>query len=386
MASYSNILSRAKKAVSEATTWADASNALFDPLHGIFAGAFRSVEERRAFIKSDEYRKIREMLDEVTVRTGLVSGATPKKSGKFLVRVPRSMHVALDREAKSEGVSLNQLVMAKLAIQLETLSGGQDAIIIRSFAEVREGFSSDRVVVDPILNARFLNKCRELGAKGTDFDLNWMLLGARKKKWLTNFPKTTKTTFRETDVFDFASEIAVRCVQEDYAKSHPDVPSLDRILCDPALRATFDSIAQLLAPGFTSLEYRWVALGLRKARRLIKNAGAIELPQLERCGAVRSISKNRIPDTKGVYVLRCDQQALFVGETDNLRQRIERHLEFNGGKVVPDWIYDCGSKAIHLSLSALPDVTHTDRRTIEFGIITNEHPIFNYVHRSSKAA
>ena len=35
-------------------------------------------------------------------------------SGKFLVRVPRSLHARLARQAKSEGVSLNQYIAHRL--------------------------------------------------------------------------------------------------------------------------------------------------------------------------------------------------------------------------------------------------------------------------------
>jgi antitoxin HicB len=36
-------------------------------------------------------------------------------SGKFVVRVPRSVHARLSRKAKQEGVSLNQLIASVLA-------------------------------------------------------------------------------------------------------------------------------------------------------------------------------------------------------------------------------------------------------------------------------
>jgi len=36
------------------------------------------------------------------------------------VRLPKSLHAALAREAEAEGVSLNQLVVAKLALHLQT--------------------------------------------------------------------------------------------------------------------------------------------------------------------------------------------------------------------------------------------------------------------------
>ncbi len=56
-------------------------------------------------------------------RTGLVDGTTPQKSGKFVVRLPKSLHATLDREARDEGVSLNQLVVTKLAFQMGKLLG-----------------------------------------------------------------------------------------------------------------------------------------------------------------------------------------------------------------------------------------------------------------------
>jgi predicted RNase H-like HicB family nuclease len=46
-------------------------------------------------------------------------------SGKFLVRIPRSMHRNLVRAAKQEGVSLNQYVASLLAagLQMDTIAG-----------------------------------------------------------------------------------------------------------------------------------------------------------------------------------------------------------------------------------------------------------------------
>ena len=44
----------------------------------------------------------------------------PKEfSGKFNVRIPKSLHAALVSEAEAEGVSLNQLVLTKLALHLQ---------------------------------------------------------------------------------------------------------------------------------------------------------------------------------------------------------------------------------------------------------------------------
>ena len=74
-------------------------------------------------MSSPEFKAIRELINQVRDRTGLIEGATPKKSGKFVVRLPRSLHAALEAEAEREGVSLNQLVVAKLSIQMSHLAG-----------------------------------------------------------------------------------------------------------------------------------------------------------------------------------------------------------------------------------------------------------------------
>src|SRR5262249_50683141 len=99
------------------------SNALFDPETGLVAKAFPTRAERERFLKTKEYRALHRLLDAVEERTGLVEGATPnEKSGKFLVRVPKSLHAALEAEAAAEGVSLNQRGVTKLAMQVPQLA------------------------------------------------------------------------------------------------------------------------------------------------------------------------------------------------------------------------------------------------------------------------
>ncbi len=123
----SKILESAKDVASSVDTWADLSNALFNPDDGLLIKAYPTREEREAFLKTEEYQTIRKLLESAVDRTGLINGATPKKSGKFMVRLPRSLHAALEREAAEEGVSLNQLVVTKLAIQMSQLASRTEA-------------------------------------------------------------------------------------------------------------------------------------------------------------------------------------------------------------------------------------------------------------------
>jgi hypothetical protein len=113
------LLANAEERACQVETWADLSNFLFDPEEGLIAKAFPTRAEREGFAKTPEYKAIRKLIADARGKFGLVGGATPKhKSGRFVVRLPQSLHAALEDEAKREGVSLNQLVVAKLAVQL----------------------------------------------------------------------------------------------------------------------------------------------------------------------------------------------------------------------------------------------------------------------------
>jgi hypothetical protein len=113
---------QAERAAREAETWADLSNFLFNPIDGLVTRAYPTREAREAFVKTDEYKKVRELVSAAIERHGLVEGATPRTGGRFVVRLPRSLHAALEREAAAEGVSLNQLVIAKPAVGLGRLT------------------------------------------------------------------------------------------------------------------------------------------------------------------------------------------------------------------------------------------------------------------------
>jgi hypothetical protein len=69
-------------------TWADLSNALFNPIDGLVVLAYPTREARTAFRKSNEYIAIRQILNATIERTGLIEGATPKKVKVLLDATP----------------------------------------------------------------------------------------------------------------------------------------------------------------------------------------------------------------------------------------------------------------------------------------------------------
>lgn len=370
MSNVNDILAKATALAKTSKTWADLSNALFDPMDGLVAKSFADPADRASFRKSDAYGKLHKLVEQKMKQTGVAAGAEPEKSGRFVVRLPKTLHAALEHEAIAEGTSLNQLVLAKLAARLGSLVAGGKGSLIQAFGEVRDGFSADRVVADPELDRKFLRRCRELGLSGTDYDLNWALLNARKNGLLSDLPKTKKYTVRETDQFEYASELAVRHLQITRQVS------LDQIICDPELAQQFDDFAKRLSPGYSPLEYRWVALGLRKAGRLPQgNAPVIEVPELQPLCAVPQLTASKLSQSSGLYLFTSAGTPVFLSHTDNLRHRLERHMEVSKSRGLPDWLWDRGP--LELSLAETPGAARGIRQKAEMMLIRSLHPILN---------
>jgi site-specific DNA-methyltransferase (adenine-specific) len=370
------ILTEAKKLAVSTKTWADLSNALFDPIDGLVVRTYPNPKERAEFRKSEVYNKLHKMVETKMDEIGLIEGATPKKSGKFVVRLPRSLHTALEKEAEEENTSLNQLVVAKLAVQLDNLSESRLSSIIRAFGEVREGYSVDRVIADPQLNRRFLKRCREFGLSGTDFEINWELMNERKKSNLSYLPKTKRFTIREIDEFEYASELVVKFLQLEKNVS------LDHVICDPDLAEEFDKYAQKLSPGYSSLQYRWAALGLRKAGRLGSMQQEIDVhPDWKKIGYVNSLHLKTIPQNSGLYLFSSEAQRIFIGQTDNLRHRIEKHMDVSSSRGLPDWLWDTKKYPLKIELASLPDINRSTRQEIELSLVKEWNPLLNYTRK-----
>ena len=130
-----------------------------------------------------------------------------------------------------------------------------------AYDAIRDGYSVDRVIADPLLNEAFINECKRLGLHGSPASLNHSLLNLRKRGALNGRARSKRTHFANEDEFRFATEMAARFLERR------EGVSLDSLLCDPALAEEFDRLAADIAPGFSSLQYRWAALNLRKAKK-----------------------------------------------------------------------------------------------------------------------
>jgi len=247
------------------------------------------------------------------------------------------------------------------------------AQIRAAFEAVRNRLSPDRVVADPELNAAFLAECRRIGLTGQAREFNRALLNLRKRGGLADLQSSARTLIGDDDSYRYASELAIRFLERR------DGVTLDDVICDPEFAAEFDKLAAQVSPGFSSFEYRWAALRLRKTSRLRPEilARAVASQQVL-LFQVATLDLTSIPAAAGLYLFSETAQALYVGEAESLRQRVRKHLDHSDRKDLARWLWEFGSKSLVLEVHVLDaNVSKRVRRALETELIRSRNPLFN---------
>jgi predicted HicB family RNase H-like nuclease len=107
----------AQEAAATTQDWHELWNALFG-ITGRLTELFTTQSERERFAVSREHAEIMTMLERLQADEESEPEPPPDVPGRFVLRLPKSLHAALTAEARAEGVSLNQLCVAKLAARL----------------------------------------------------------------------------------------------------------------------------------------------------------------------------------------------------------------------------------------------------------------------------
>src|SRR5438270_257433 len=123
-------------------------------------------------------------------------------------------------------------------------------VVRRAFFATHAGNSTDDVMIDDNLNAAFLKECQQQLPSASAADLNWELYNLRKQPPGIGRVTTVKQKRLKHDAYLHAAEIAARHMEDNYDLT------IDRVLCDPAMRAEFDNIAQGIAPGVSAYHLR----------------------------------------------------------------------------------------------------------------------------------
>ncbi len=246
-----------------------------------------------------------------------------------------------------------------------------------AFLEVHDGRSTDDVVIDPDLNARFLARCCELNPGVDARESNWTLMNLRKASGLGKV--TTKKVTLNHSEYVHASQIAARLMEDKFQLT------VDRVLCDPESRREFDKIALQIAPDVTVYRLRKAALGLRKAHRLkpeiIKRVAKWGRAILEFPAESLLADPDKIPRHPGVYLFRDDSGYLYIGEAGNLRTRVPNHLDHSDRKALAHYFWEQGVTKIIVELHAFEPNSdarqQSSRRAYESDLIDKRCPRFN---------
>ena len=250
---------------------------------------------------------------------------------------------------------------------------GVDADSLRAaFLAAREHFgdrfSTDRYVAEPERNKVFLDKCRELGLRASDYVLNKQLFNARKNNLLPNL--NSARTHIPIEEFAFASEFAATELR------YREGASIDDIVCNPSLASKFDAIAQRIRPGFSSLEYRWAVLSIRKAGRHHKLEASFKMPRFTKGFRLTHDPIERIPERSGVYLLYERSKLLYARSTRALRHGVELHRDTATVRAIAEKLWTPDPDDFVVDFAAIPRPIAV-LEAIERKLVEERRPIFN---------
>ena len=249
--------------------------------------------------------------------------------------------------------------------------------VTNAFLNVRNGFSADRVLADPDLNAKFLRMCRNAGSDDTDFHLNLALIGLRKHNKLK--AKSKRSAVPDQWRYAVASEIAARVMYYRYDAS------VDTTLAHPELVREFDKLASDITPGYSPFEYRWAALNMRKKAANVKLKPA-EIERLEWSSQLR-FDAVTLPSDAGVYTLFEQGTCLFVAGTEDIEESIQSQRRIVDVELFQPELWRPKPERLAWQYVKLPDSTNEYRFGVVRSLVGRWRPVFNIPRgRTSKAA
>lgn len=195
-------------------------------------------------------------------------------------------------------------------------------IVVRAYLHTHQGVSVDRLIVDSSISARFVRHCWTLGLRESESTLLRALLRARKSGELG--PVSTVMQLAEhkrVDDYLWGVEFAMRLLQDEEMALRGEHISIDRVLCDPGLSYRYEQLVRSIVPGWSSTEYRWAALILRKKGERRRSTSDPLLSFRLFGSNIRRYPKHLI-DAPGVYWIKKGSRDLFVGESSEVKRSL----------------------------------------------------------------
>ncbi len=250
-------------------------------------------------------------------------------------------------------------------------------VVAAAFAKTHDGWSSDEVILNTELNQAFVEACQQSLPDANPVDFNWTLLNMRKAGLLKT--KSSKRSNGSVASFAQLAEIAARLVHDRYHVS------TDRMMADPLMRDRFDEEVKKISPEADLYSVRKAAFRLRKQRQLkpelitrIADWGR----EIHTFSVDDVLSESiRIPDHPGIYIFRDPSGYLYIGQSDNLRNRLSEHLDDSSNFSLARYLADRSNDKITIEVHAFAPTSRAKetmvRRAYESELIASRKPRFN---------
>ncbi|MEM9585712.1 MAG: GIY-YIG nuclease family protein [Planctomycetota bacterium] len=270
-----------------------------------------------------------------------------------------------------------------LVVSCDAGSLNADWDLIVAFQASSDGFSTDEVLIQEELRARFLDQLSgQIGAPlSTDQQREAVagLIKLRKAGKLAM--RATQRAPRVDDQYLAIAEIAARTVTNRHRVT------TDQVLIDPELRDQLQREAERIKPDVDADTIRRLVLRLRKTRRLkpelvLKVADwprdllTFTLDQLRQPGGL-----DQVPVLPGVYLFRSSAGYLYIGEASQLRSRLTQHLKGSHNSGLAAAISPEAGQTLTVEIHAFPKDSPAKsvsvRRAYESELIRSRRPKFN---------
>lgn len=225
------------------------------------------------------------------------------------------------------------------------LDVSQEAIR-EAFARSSDGWSVDEVLIHDERRQKFLAIAFERTRCQDERTILEALIKLRKAGKL----QIKSSQQNREDVSDAmpAAEIAARIMQDQQQVL------IDQILVDPAHRLEFDRIAISILPEESTYRLRKAALRLRKSRQLTPEL-TLRVVDWKRSVIELSVTEamadfQQIPKQAGIYIFRDRTGYLYVGQSNNLRERLSKHLVHSDRASLGDYLQEHATSEIQLEL------------------------------------
>ncbi|MEQ1826825.1 MAG: GIY-YIG nuclease family protein [Pirellula sp.] len=256
-----------------------------------------------------------------------------------------------------------------------------DEAIRIAFEKASDGWSVDELLLQDELRANFMHQCALqetlLQKKFSDKQLFERLVQIRKAGKLPL--KSTQRSRADLEAWHPIAEIASRQMVDKYNLN------VDQWLVDPDALKRFDQLALEIDANADGYAVRKAALQLRKSRRLQPELLA-RVVDWKRTIQSMSVSQAEaallsLPTNPGVYIFRDESGYLYIGQSNNLKTRLTKHLDRSDRKSLSSYLKSKQGDEITLELHIFeegsPAIQTVVREAYESELIRTRKPRLN---------